>query len=311
MTDLGSHETVEMVAAPAHVTADLEGLDVEARSLGKQTWDRFRKHPVAVVALIILVLLTLAFWVGPWLSPFTYDQVLAGLPNQGPSLTHPFGTDQIGRDLMVRVFTGGQISMTIAITVAILTTIIGTIIGAISGFFGGWIDNLLSSVTNLFLIVPGLLVLLVVAVKWGGGIYSTAILLALLSWPVIARVVRGLFIQFKEQEFVQAAVAAGAKPGRIMFRHIIPNTFGPIIVNATLAVGAAIVIESTLSFLGLGVRPPIPSLGNIIQDYRGAIDSDPTKILIPGLFVVLITLCTNFLGDAMRDALDPTARRGH
>lgn len=299
-----------MLAAAAGA-ADTDALDVEARSLGRQTWERFRKHPVAVVALVVLVLLIIAFWAGPWISPYTYDQVLAGLPNEGPSLSHPFGTDQIGRDLMVRVFTGGQISMTIAIVVALLTTFIGTVIGAIAGFFGGWVDTVLSALTNLFLIVPGLLVLLVVAVKWGGGVYSTALLLAFLAWPVIARVVRGLFIQFKEQEFVQAAIAAGARPARIMFRHIIPNTFGPIIVNATLAVGAAIVIESTLSFLGLGVRPPTPSLGNIIQDYRGAIDSDPTKVLLPGLFVVLITLCTNFLGDALRDALDPTSRRGH
>jgi len=310
MTDLGSHQQVEMLAAAAGA-ADTDALDVEARSLGRQTWERFRKHPVAVVALVVLVLLIIAFWAGPWISPYTYDQVLAGLPNEGPSLSHPFGTDQIGRDLMVRVFTGGQISMTIAIVVALLTTFIGTVIGAIAGFFGGWVDTVLSALTNLFLIVPGLLVLLVVAVKWGGGVYSTALLLAFLAWPVIARVVRGLFIQFKEQEFVQAAIAAGARPARIMFRHIIPNTFGPIIVNATLAVGAAIVIESTLSFLGLGVRPPTPSLGNIIQDYRGAIDSDPTKVLLPGLFVVLITLCTNFLGDALRDALDPTSRRGH
>ncbi|CAN5276442.1 ABC transporter permease [soil metagenome] len=300
-----------MLAEAAAGVAETDALDVEARSLGRQTWERFRKHPVAVVALVVLVLLIIAFWAGPWVSPYTYDQVLAGLPNEGPSLSHPFGTDQIGRDLMVRVFTGGQISMTIAIVVALLTTFIGTVIGAIAGFFGGWVDTVLSALTNLFLIVPGLLVLLVVAVKWGGGVYSTALLLAFLAWPVIARVVRGLFIQFKEQEFVQAAIAAGARPARIMFRHIIPNTFGPIIVNATLAVGAAIVIESTLSFLGLGVRPPTPSLGNIIQDYRGAIDSDPTKVLLPGLFVVLITLCTNFLGDALRDALDPTSRRGH
>ncbi|MBA2338136.1 MAG: ABC transporter permease [Acidimicrobiia bacterium] len=311
MTDLGSRQQLEMAIEAEAAALEAEGLDIEARSMRRQTWDRFRKHPVAVVSLFLLLALTTAFWVGPWLSPYTYDQVLAGLPNEGPSLSHPFGTDQIGRDLMVRVFTGGQISMTIAIVVALLTTFIGTVIGAVAGFFGGWVDNVLSALTNLFLIVPGLLVLLVVAIKWGGGVYSTAVILALLAWPVIARVVRGLFIQFKEQEFVQAAIAAGAKPGRIMFRHIIPNTFGPIIVNATLAVGAAIVIESTLSFLGLGVRPPTPSLGNIIQDYRGAIDSDPTKVLLPGLFVVLITLCANFLGDALRDALDPTSRRGH
>lgn len=290
------------------VTEDVEILEAP-RSLGRQTWDRFRRHPVAVVASVLLVVLVLSFWVGPALSPFEFDQVLAGDPNEGPSLTHPFGTDQIGRDLMVRVFRGGQISMTIALTVAILTTLIGTVIGALAGYFSGWVDGVLSQLTNLFLIVPGILVLLVVAVKFGGGVTSTAVLLALLSWPGIARVVRSLFIQFKEREFVQAAAAAGAGPLRIMARHIIPNVFGPIVVNATLVVGVAIVIESTLSYLGMGVRPPIPSLGNIIQEYRGALDSDPTKVLLPGMFVVAITLCTNFLGDALRDALDPTSRR--
>jgi ABC-type dipeptide/oligopeptide/nickel transport system permease subunit len=304
-------QAVGSTVGAAGVAAAPDALATEARSLGRQTWTRFRKHPVALFSLVLLVLMTLSFWVGPWLSPFTFDQTLAGMPNEGPSLTHPFGTDQIGRDLMVRVFEGGQVSMTIALAVALLTTVIGTLIGATAGFAGKWVDALLSQLINLFLIVNPFLVLLVIAVKFGGGIGSTAVLLALLSWPAIARVVRGLFIQYKEQEFVQAAIAAGARPARIMFRHILPNTFGPIVVNATLAVGGAIIFESTLSFLGLGVRPPNPSLGNIISDYKGAIDSDPTKVLLPGAFVVAISLCANFLGDAMRDALDPTSRRGH
>ncbi len=287
-----------------------EELVTEAQSLGRQTWERFRRHPVALFSLGVLVTLTLAFWIGPWLSPYEFDQTLTGLPNEGPSLLHPFGTDQIGRDLMVRIFKGGQISMTIALAVALITTFIGAVIGAIAGFFGGVVDVLLSQLINLFLIVSPLLILLVVAVKFGGGVMSTTILLAVLSWPGIARVVRSLFIQYKEQEFVAAAHAAGAGAARIMFRHILPNTFGPIVVNATLAVGGAIIIESTLSFLGMGVRPPTPSLGNIIDSYKGAIDSDPTKVLLPGLFVIAISLCANFLGDALRDALDPTSKAG-
>lgn len=288
---------------------DDELLEIEARGLGRQTWDRFRKHPVALISLIALAIMAIAFFLGPTLSPFEFDQIATGLPDEAPSFTHPFGTDQIGRDLMVRVFKGGQYSMIIAITVALVTTTLGTVIGAISGYFGKWIDVIISQLINLFFIIPIFVVLLVISVKVGGGVLITSMIIAALSWPSIARVVRGLFVQYKEREFVQAAIAAGAGPTRIMFRHIFPNCFGPIIVNATLLVGAAIVLESTLSFLGLGVRPPIPTLGNIVEEYKGAIDSDPSKVLLPGLFVVGISLCTNFLGDAMRDALDPTSRR--
>ena len=145
--------------------------------------------------------------------------------------------------------------------------------------------------------------------KYGSSPNGIALLLAVLLWPTIARIVRGLVLQYKEQEFVQAARAAGAGAWRIMFRHIIPNTFGPIIVNATLLIGTAIILESTLSFLALGVRPPTPTLGNLVAEAKGDIDNDPMKILIPGGFVVLIALCINFLGDGMRDALDPTTRR--
>jgi peptide/nickel transport system permease protein len=287
-----------------------EGIAISSRSFGRQTWDRFRRHRIAMVAAVILVLMVISFWVGPWLSPYGFTDYDVTSLSQGPSLEHPFGTDEIGRDLMVRTFHGGRFSIRIALIVSILTTLIGTVVGAIAGYYGGMVDTIVSQVINLFLIVPALVVLLVVGVRYGASPNTISVLLALLLWPTIARVVRGLFMQFREQEFVLAARAAGARAPRIMFRHIVPNAFGPIVVNATLLIGTAIILESTLSFLGLGVKPPTPTLGNLVAEAKGALDSRPSKLLIPGGFVVLIALCINFLGDGLRDALDPTSRKG-
>lgn len=290
--------------------AEREGMTVTSRSFGRQTFDRFRRHKLAMISAFILVLLTLAFLIGPWLSPYSFSEQDFTALNQGPSLEHPFGTDTIGRDIMVRTFLGGRFSLRIALFVSLLTTLIGTIIGAIAGYFGGLIDTVLNQVINLFLIVPALVVLLVVGVRYGSSPNGIAVLLALLLWPSIARVVRGLFMQYKEQEFVLAARAAGARAPRIMFRHILPNTFGPIVVNATLLIGVAIILESTLSFLSVGVQDPTPTLGNLIEKAKGSLDTKPSAVLIPGGFIVAIALCINFLGDGLRDALDPTARKG-
>jgi peptide/nickel transport system permease protein len=290
--------------------AEREGMNISSRSFGRQTWDRFRRHRVAMISAVVLVLLTVAFIVGPWLSPYTFSEQDFTALNQGPSLEHPFGTDTIGRDIMVRTFLGGRFSLRIALFVSLLTTLIGTVIGAVSGYYGGLLDTILNQVINLFLIVPALVVLLVVGVRYGSSANGIAVLLAILLWPTIARVVRGLFMQYKEQEFVLAARAAGARAPRIMFRHILPNTFGPIVVNATLLIGTAIILESTLSFLSVGVQDPTPTLGNLIEKAKGSMDSKPSAVLIPGGFIVAIALCINFLGDGLRDALDPTARKG-
>jgi ABC-type dipeptide/oligopeptide/nickel transport system permease subunit len=288
---------------------ELEGITTVSRSFGRQAWDRFRRHRLAMVSVVVLALLTVSFIVGPLLSPWAFsDQDFTAL-NQGPSLSHPFGTDPIGRDLMVRTFIGGRYSLRIALLIALLTTTIGTIIGAIAGYFGGVIGAIVDQIINLFLIVPALIILIVLAARYGSGPNAIAVVIALLSWPLIARIVRGSFIQFREQEFVLAARAAGASTARIMFRHILPNTFGPIVVNATLLIGTAIILESTLGFLGLGVRPPVPTLGNLIEAAKGSLQTKPSAALIPGGFIVAITLCANFIGDGLRDALDPTSRR--
>ncbi|HSJ35731.1 MAG TPA: ABC transporter permease [Acidimicrobiia bacterium] len=303
--DYAASITVEGETAGAGLEPSLSP---EARSFARQVWDRFRHHRVAMVSVAVLGILVAAFWIVPALSPYEFDQLTPDL-RQGPSWEHPFGTDQIGRDLMVRTFMGGRFSIRIALLVAVVATAFGTLLGAFSGYFGGWVDAAVSQFINLVLVVPALAVLLVLALRWGSGPWALALILAGLLWVRIARVVRGLFLSTREADFVQAARAAGAKAPRIMFRHILPNAIGPIVVEMTLLVGTAIILESTVSFLGLGVQFPIPTLGNLINEAKGAIDTVPSRILFPGAVAVFITLGVNFIGDGLRDALDPAGQR--
>lgn len=288
-----------------HELEEREGMHLDGRSFAQQAWGRFRKHKLAIVSTITLILVSLMFIFGPILSP--YEVAATDVLNrlQGPGYPHFFGTDALGRDLFVRTVAGGRVSLVIAIVVSLLTTVIGTVIGALGGYFGGWVDSFLSWLTNLFLIIPALVILIIVGREFTSPV-ATALLLGALLWPSIARVVRGLFMQYKNQEFVLAARAAGAKAPRIMFKHILPNTIGPIVVSATLLIGTAIILESTLSFLGLGVQAPSTTLGTLVNQAKGALLSRPYELLLPAGFIVLITLSINFLGDALRDALDPT-----
>ena len=306
MTDLKDAPIDEAVAVPDD---EAEGLSITAKSFGRQTFERFMRHRAAVVSLVLLILLIVAFYVGPNFVKYEFDERNIQDARQGISREHPFGTDPIGRDLLARVLNGGQTSIRIGLTVAVVSSVIGTVLGALAGYFGKWVDFVISQIINLFLVVPAFVVLLVIAVKYGGGVWTTALLLALLSWVTIARLVRGQMLQLKEQEFVQAARAAGAGPLRIIVRHLLPNTLGVILVQTTLVVGTAIVLESTLSFLGLGVQAPNTSLGVLVDEGRGYLETRPSGTLIPGGFIVLIVLCINFLGDGMRDALDPTSRK--
>ncbi len=288
---------------------EAEGLSIKPKSFGRQTWERFRRHRLAMIAFVILVLLISSFWIVPILSPYGVREINIQDAAQGVSWKHPFGTDPLGRDLMTRTMEGAQVSIYIAAVVALISTAIGTFLGALAGYFGKWVDALVNQMINLILVVPALVVLLVVGIKFGGSVNQVAFLVALISWITIARIVRGLFFQLKEADFVQAARAAGAGPGRIIFRHILPNAMGPVLVQITLVSGAAIILESTLSFLGLGVTPPDTSLGTLIAESKGFIDVTPSRVLIPGSILTLLVLCLNFLGDGLRDALDPATRK--
>lgn len=285
-----------------------EGLDGKSRSFGQLAWRRFLRHRLALFGAVGLVLIIGVFILGPIISPHDFSSTDTSNRRAGPSWSHPFGTDAIGRDLFVRITTGGQYSVRIALMVALLATAVGTLLGALAGFFGRWIDVLVTQLINMFLIVPALVVLSVFALRFGASPTGIAFVLAALLWTRIARVVRGSVMQVREQDFVQAARAAGARGGRIIFRHILPNVIGPILVEITLLLGAVIVLESTLSFLGLGVRPPFPTLGNLVNQAKGELYNEPFRVLLPGFFVVAFVLCVNFLGDGLRDALDPKSK---
>ena len=311
MTELTTTPSLATTGVHPEVSVDAaEGLSDKPRTFAQLALKRFLHHRLAIFGAIGIVLVVAVFIAGPIVSSHEFDSTDVVNRLAGPSWSHPFGTDEIGRDLFVRTTLGGRYSVRIAVLVAVTATVIGTIMGALAGFFGKSVDTVVSQVINLFLIVPALIVLAVFSLKFGAQPNGIAFVLAFLLWTRIARVVRGVVMQFKEQEFVQAARAAGARSTRIIFRHILPNVVGPVLVEVTLLLGTAIVLESTLSVLGLGVRPPVPTLGNLIQQSKGAIDDSPLRVLLPGFFVVFFVLCVNFLGDGLRDALDPKSRGG-
>lgn len=297
------------VRAEAVTVDEAEGIPVVAKSFGRQTWERFLRHRLAVGSVILLVVITLIAFIGPSLWKWDFAERNIADRKQGMSWNHPMGTDDIGRDTFARVMQGYQVSIKTAIVVAVLSSLIGLVLGVMAGYLGRWIDLAIGQLVNLFLVVPGLIVLLVISVKWRGGIFATSLILAVLLWVPIARIVRGQILQLKEMEYIQAARAAGAGSLRIMTRHLVPNVLGTVFVQTTLVVGTAIVLEATLSFLGQGVQPPATSLGKLVAEGKESIYSTPGRALWPGGTIVLIVLCINFIGDGLRDAFDPTSRK--
>ena len=290
-------------------TAYREGLTIKPRSQWQLFRRRFLRHKLAMISLLLLLVICGAALLAESIAPYGYADIDLGNRSVGPTLedNHFFGTDKIGRDYFSRVLYGTRTSVRVAFVVALLSTAIGTVIGAFAGYYGGWLDNLLMRMTDFIIALPFLAVLLIVAAYVGrGSPFRIAIIIALLLWTTIARIVRGNYLSLREKEFVEAAKASGASDARIIFRHILPNTLSPIIVNATLVVALAILLESTLSFLGFGIQPPTPALGKLIDDGRNAMLTDWWLVFMPGLVIVAICLCINFIGDGLRDAIDPT-----
>lgn len=285
-----------------------------ARSQWRMVLRRFRRHRLAMAGTLFLALMSVVCFVG---ARFGQDPNLQHLlePTSGPSTKHWFGTDEISRDVFARVLHGGQISLRVALGVAVVSTALGTAIGAVSGYYGGHIDNLLMRLVDLVLTIP-LLPLLIVAASVGAlgplalnSPLGITLILSLFIWTLIARVVRGVFLSLREKEFVEAALALGASDARIIVRHMLPNTVGPIIVNATLTVATAILLESTLSFLGFGVNPPTPTWGNMLSSSISTMELYPWLTFFPGAAIFLTVLAVNFVGDGLRDAFDPTQTR--
>ncbi len=276
-------------------------------------WRRFRRHPGAVAGSIVLGILLLSVLLASY-SP--YDPERSDILNkyQPPSLSHPFGTDPLGRDLLTRVLYGGRVSLRVGLMVVVITLIIGVPVGATAGFFGGRVDNVLMRITDAALTLPNLLVLILLSAIMRevefplferNNVVTIAVVIGLLSWMTVARLVRATFITLREMEFVVAARSIGAQNLRIMGRHILPNAVGPIIVESTLEVGYAIMEEAGLSFLGFGIQPPTPSWGNLLSNAQTHLTKHPWLAIFPGLMIFLTIIAINYIGDGLRDAFDP------
>ncbi len=284
-------------------------LTQKRRSQGRIIFDRFMRHRIAIVGIIFLIVLFLFCFLGPlfWkYSPTLIPDDVVTSRFTSPDFAHPFGTDQLGRDELARAIAGGQISLLVALASMFGAILLGLGIGALAGFYGGIIDNVLMRFTDVVLAVPLYLLLFVLSATFTDGTpFSVVILIAIFGWTSAARLVRGEFLANRDREYVLAARTIGAKNLSLMFRHILPNAAGPIIVNATLLIGANIILESVLSFFGFGIKEPNPSWGNMVANGQGYFDRAPWLVFVPALLIFATVLSVNIVGDGLRDALDP------
>lgn len=276
------------------------------RSQVSMAFERFRAHRPAVAGVFVLGTLALLSAAAPLISPYDPDKTALLLIYDPPSLAHPFGTDDLGRDLATRILYGGRVSLAIGLLAVTVAVSIGTLVGVLAGYYGRWIDSLLMRFVDMMYSFPRLFLLILFGVIFKGMTIGVIVLvLGVLSWMTTARLVRASFLSLKHREFVEAARCVGAGDRRIIVRHILPNSLAPIIVAATLGVAAAIIAESTLSFLGLGIQPPTSSWGNMLNHATTDMDKAPWIAIFPGLFIFLAVVSINFIGDGLRDALDP------
>lgn len=296
----------------------LDELPIESRTFLKLFWRQLKRSPLALASLFVLTVLYAMMILAPWISnTIAYDpkatqssyvgRISGEHPqvNEPPSADHWFGTDHLGRDLFSRIVWGSRISLNIGLFVALVSILIGVSLGAVSGLHGGWIDSLIGRFTDVVLNFPFFFFAITIVTVLKPSFWNIVWAIALLSWTTICRIVRANILSLREQEFFLAAKSIGAGTVRIILRHLIPNTMAPIIVNATLTVAGAILAEAGLSYLGLGVQPPTPSWGNILFDGKQYFPQDFWYTFIPGLFIFITVMCINFLGDGLRDALDP------
>ncbi len=323
--EIGPHEI-----GPDEIS--LEQKEVAGLSQGQIVRRRFFRHKAAMAALALLIfivlLATTSIGFGPFPGWWKYSSttVVPPNPDQSPTLSlrptwlggtgvmvgdHPFGLDnEKGRDMFALTMRGTQMSLVVIFVLALLSVTIGVVVGAVAGYFGGWIDGLLMRFTDMILVIPLLLIAAVAGYALGAkGVWSVAMVLGLFLWTSLARLVRAEFLALREREFVDAARVGGASSRRIIFKHILPNTVGTIVVATTLLMGAGILTEAALSFLGFGIRSPNVSLGSLVNDYDGAFSSRPWLFIWPGVFIIAIVLCLQFIGDGLRDAFDPRQKR--
>ncbi len=292
-------------------TTDLKANGVGARPAEtylQMVWRRFKRHRLAMAGLIFLIFVMTIALLAPWVATHDYSKMDPGNTLQPPSKAHWFGTDKIGRDLFSRMVWGGRISLSVGFIAAGVSVVVGTIVGALAGYFGGIVDDILMRFTEIMMSFPSIFLLLTIVAVVERSIVNIMIVIGLTSWPSLARLVRGQFLSLREMDYVVAARACGASDSRIAFWHILINAMAPIIVSATLRIGGAILTESALSFLGLGVTDP-PSWGSILNTGRPVIRYAPWITTISGLLIFLTVLSFNYIGDGLRDALDPQLKQ--
>ncbi|HEX5325378.1 MAG TPA: ABC transporter permease [Acetobacteraceae bacterium] len=309
-------------STPASLTADSAAAPVIVRprsrhvTPARETWRRFRRHRLAMASVVVLLLMILAVGLGPWLWRVPINEIDFSAHLNGPSWAHPLGTDDLGQDLLARMLYGGRISLAVGLAAMAVAVVVGTIVGAVAGVSPGIIDTALMWLTDLFLSLPQLPLLLLIIYLFrdtlkaiaGPEVGTFVLIVAVIGgfrWMPVARLVRAQFFSLREKEFVEAARALGASTSRQVVRHILPNALGPVIVAGTIDVAAAIIAESTLSFLGLGFPPDIPTWGRLLYDAKDYLDIAPHWALFPGGAIFLAVLSINFIGDGLRDALDP------
>lgn len=280
----------------------------EATSIWRLTVTRFAAHRLAVAALVVLLLVVLAVVAGPLVSP--YDPNRPSLDDRFAALSwaHPFGTDSLGRDMLTRILYGGRISLAVGTLAVVVAVSLGVLVGGLAGFYGGLVDTVLMRLVDVMLSFPRLFLLILASVFLRDRFPSVAIIvvvLGALSWMGVARIVRASFQSLRRREFIEAARAAGTRDIHLVMRHLLPNSIAPVIVAATLGVATAIIAESTLSFLGLGVQPPTASWGNLLKDAETDMQDYPWTGVFPGLAIFLAVVSINFVGDGLRDAMDP------
>ncbi|HBG43373.1 MAG TPA: peptide ABC transporter permease [Firmicutes bacterium] len=273
-------------------------------------WRKFRRHKLAIVGAIMTIILLILAIFAPLITPYSFEELDLGNMFAPPSWDHIFGTDELGQDVFTRILYGGRISLLVGFASAFTAVVFGILIGSLAGFYGGWLDNLLMRFTDMMMTIPTLPLLIVLSSLLGGSVANIILLMIIFSWMTTARLVRGAVLTFKQQEFIEAARALGVSSGRIIFRHLLPNAMAPAVVSATLMVGGNIIWESSLSFLGLGIQPPTPSWGNMLSRAQEYIWTAPWLAVWPGLFILFTVLGFNFLGDGLRDALDPRSKLG-
>jgi oligopeptide transport system permease protein len=278
-------------------------------SLWRDTWYRLGKNKMAVIGVCVLILITLAAFIGPLFLSQSYETQNLELGAIPPGARHWLGTDTLGRDLFVRILYGGRVSMAVGFCATAVALVIGVLYGAISGFLGGKIDMLMMRIVDVIFALPFTVFVILLMVFCGRKFVLLFVAIGAVQWLTMARIVRGQVLSLRHQEFIEAGQALGLSKPRIIFRHMIPNALGPIIVYATLTVPAVMLLEAFLSFLGLGVQPPMSSWGVLIKEGAEVMEVFPWLLIYPGLILAITLFSLNFLGDGLRDALDPRAAK--